>query len=216
MDYQAIEVPFNYRHTCWFCGEPSALEFCFPHAHSMLVDNAHPLISLNACHECVSFAKASSKSTIFDVRDEVKQALLSRYQKHLAIGQNWTQQELAEAEFEGGNFAGFAKSAWFVFEVAKQRLNFQGWSLVVDAQELHIDDISQAFTFDGVRYPDVHHAISFFAKTFALEQAFLTQIVHILGRQRFAQAVRIARGCVDHTPAERQRLLRQLNADITE
>ncbi|NMP17772.1 hypothetical protein [Thalassotalea sp. Y01] len=213
MDYQDIEVPFHFRHLCWFCGEPYAQVFSFPPTHSEHLNCPHPHLNVNACSECAKFAKKAKGHTIFSVRQEVKQALLKAHQKDLAIGQNWTKQELADAGFEDGNFAGFAKSAWFMFEVARDRINFKAWPLVVSGQQ--IDSIYQgmSFQFDGVTYPDIYHAVDFFAKTYDLNNPFILAVLNIIGTEQFAKAIRLARTCVGFTPQERQQLLNKLTAN---
>ena len=47
-----------------------------------------------------------------------------KYQKALGIGANWTEQELQESEFEGAAFEGFKRSAWMMYTIAKERVNY--------------------------------------------------------------------------------------------
>ncbi|WP_371188924.1 hypothetical protein [Thalassotalea maritima] len=210
LSYQAIDVPFANRHQCWFCGEPYLRSLAFPASNSLHLDCPHPAIFINACGECFELASQSNGHTIFSCRQDVKLALLKRYHKDLAIGQNWTQQELADAGFEGGNFAGFAKSAWFMYEVAKQRVNFAGWPIQVAGQV--VDDTYQGkqFHFDGVTYPDIYQAVDFYRKAFDVNKDFVLALLQKLGTNKFAVAIRIARQCVGFTPQERQQVLRDL------
>ena len=127
-----IEIPFESRHQCWFCGEPSAKVFSYPNAKELSLNSLHQTLSVPCCLECKSFAQQSRELSIFSVQSKVKRQLIHRYRKHLAIGINWTKRELEESEFEGGNFEGFKRSAWFMFEVAQQRVNYDGWSVVLD------------------------------------------------------------------------------------
>jgi len=225
------ETPFNKRHCCWFCGEPNNTHFIFP-SHSslssyqgdksLLVTCPHPVISVPCCGECHKLAKKARVHTIWAVKDFVKKQLIRRYAKDLAIGINWTQQELANSEFEQGNFAGFAKSAWFIYEVAKERVNYLSWPLVangIELNELELDEkVTEEFSFDGVIYPSLADAINHYAKTFLLDEHYVSEVLQHLGngdidQSSFARAVRFCRLLVNATPIERKVALKALIAE---
>ncbi len=210
--YQNVEAPFNYRHICWFCGEPAGEHFSFPQADNWLINCQHPPLTLMSCAECLIPARRSKASSIWLVFDDVKRYLLKAYQKDLAIGVNWTPEELAGSEFEGGNFAGFQRSAWMMFEIAKTRVNFAGWPLIVAGiclDEFKYRD-SEAFTFDGMTFPSIDDAIKHYAKVFSLNQEYVKQVLAHLGIDKFAQAVRFCRLLVGSTPDERKNALNKL------
>lgn len=225
------ETPFNKRHCCWFCGEPNNAQFIFP-SHSslssyqgdksLLVTCPHSVISVPSCSECHKLAKKARVNTIWAVKDFVKQQLVKRYAKDLAIGINWTEEELASSEFEQGSFAGFARSAWFIYEVAKGRMNYLGWPLVangVELDELLLDEKSmEAFSFDGVLYPSLADAINHYAKTFLLDEHYVSEVLQHLGNgditeRVFAKAVRFCRLLVNATPNECKVALKALIAE---
>jgi hypothetical protein len=138
-----IDIPFECRHLCWFCGEPPKEDFIFPHRfYADLFNDAyvvhhcpHPLLAVPSCQECYQLAFKAEVDSIWAVKAVVKKGLKRIYKKDLAIGINWTKEELANSQFEGGNFSGFQKSAWFIFEIAKQRVDFNGWPIVVGGME---------------------------------------------------------------------------------
>lgn len=205
-----IDVPFQYRHCCWFCGEPADQQFTFPHKAIALADCAHPTLSLPSCKECKSFARQTDVDNIWQVKKQVKKLLVNTYRQHLAIGINWTKQELANSEFEGGNFAGFQRSAWFMYEVAKARVNFSGWRIVLDGLYLAEEFIKDPFIFDGVEYPSVEDAIEHYSKNFSLSSGYLAEVLACLGNENFSQAVRHCRLMVGSTPQEQKQALRAL------
>jgi len=227
----ATETPFNKRRCCWFCGEPNNIQFVFPsHSslssyqgdNSLLVTCPHPVISVPSCSECHKLAKKARVHTIWAVKDFVKRQLIKHHAKDLAIGINWTQEELASSEFEDGNFAGFARSAWFIYEVAKGRVNYLGWPLTVNGlelDELQLDEkIEEAFAFDGVLFPSLADAISHYAKTFLLNEHYISEVLQHLGNgdvdeRSFARAVRFCRLLVNATPNERKVALKALISD---
>ena len=205
-----IEIPFNNRHQCWFCGEPSSRYFTFPHQYHLVFDCPHPTITLPCCAECSNAANKAKVRNIWQVEQQVKKYLIKKYKKDLAIGLNWTRAELANSEFEGGNFAGFQKSAWFMYQVDKQRVNYQGWKLVLDGVEIEQEYSSEHFQFDGVCYPSIEEAIEHYSENFSLDSNFLRQILSIIGLNRFAQAVRYCRLYIGSTPDEKSQALRKL------
>jgi hypothetical protein len=224
------ETPFDKRHCCWFCGEPSQVFFIFPSCYSafayesdkyLSLSNSHPSISIPSCRECQQFANRAQKNTIFAVKGYVKQKLLKRYAKDLAIGVNWTEQELAASEFEQGNFAGFARSAWFMYEVAKGRVSYLGWPLVADGiefEDIDLEDLQvETFNFDGVLYPSLSDAITHYAKIFLLDEHYVTAVLQHLGNsgideKSFAQAVRFCRLLVNASQNERKLAFKALVA----
>lgn len=210
--YQQVETPFKYRHCCWFCGEPTADSYAFPQYENIVVNCSHPPLTLPCCQECLKPASMSKQQTIWAVLTDVKKFLINNYQKDLAIGINWTKEELANSEFEQGNFAGFQRSAWLMYEIAKARVNFKSWPLVVAGINIEEwnDQASESFLFDGVSYPSIQLAIEHYAKAFDLHREFFESVLLKLGNHNFSQAVRFCRLLVGSTPQERNNALKFL------
>ena len=216
------ETPFDKRCCCWFCGEPSHVDFIFPPRNSatsyhenkyLVLSCPHPIISVPCCGECQKLAKKARVDNIWAVNSVVKKELLKRYAKDLAIGVNWTQQELASSEFEQGNFAGFARSAWFIYEVAKGRVSYLSWALIVDGIELDesVNELDQleSFHFDDVIYPSIGDAIEHYATIFLLDAQYVSAVLQQLSsgnidEKSFAQAIRFCRLLVNATSNERK------------
>lgn len=218
-DFTPIDIPFDYRHHCWFCGEPSQLLFNFPQTLNanlaedndyFVLDCPHPPISVPCCGECCRLAKLTDVDSIWAVNYEVKQKLLKIYQKDLAIGINWTKDELANSEFEGGNFSGFQKSAWFIFEVAKSRVNFKGWHISYHGVDVDMTTEALTFIFDGVTYPCIDDAVNHYIETFGLNRIFFCSVLNKVGKDRFGYAIRFCRLLIGATAGELKLSLREL------
>ncbi len=205
-----IEIPFAKRHHCWFCGEPSSTLFQFPHQYYLVIDCQHPCVITPCCKECCQLAYSSEEDTIWAVHRSVKKTLMGKYQKDLAIGINWTKDELANSEFEGGNFAGFKKSAWLMYEIAKERINYQPWLLVIDGIELVEEYLGDSFHFDGMIYPSINEAISHYVYSFNLHEAYFKDVLASVGSERFSYAIRFCRLLVGASNAEKKAALRDL------
>ncbi len=205
-----IDVPFEYRHVCWFCGEPGKQAFHFPHDGHLVISCPHPSLVVPACSECYTLAAKANVNNIWQVFAQVKQALLHLYRKDLAIGINWTPEALAESEFEGGSFDGFKRSAWFMYEVAKGRVNFQAWPICLNGKNVEPMLEKPAFVFDGMQYPSIDDAISHYSTAFHLSVNFFYEVVAKVGIERFAYAVRFCRLYVGATPQELRMALKDL------
>ena len=209
-DNTYIDVPFNYRHHCWFCSEPAGHSFTFPHSNYLVFDCPHGKLTLPSCLECSRAASKAKVRSIWQVEKSVKVYLIEKYRKDLAIGLNWTQSELANSGFEEGSFAGFQKSAWFMYEVAKDRVNFKGWPLVLDGIEIENEDGEREFCFDGVCYPSIDEALEHYSLNFDLDLAFFRRVLAKMGSANFARAVRFCRLYVGATPNEKLRALHEV------
>ena len=198
-NYTVIDIPFSLRYTCWFCGEPSAVVVDIPPQPSDASQLRHDLLAVPTCAECQGFIGRQGLSSLAQYRQLVKQGLTRKYQKALAIGANWTEQELADSEFDGAAFAGFKRSAWQMHVIAKERLNFAGWPVCVDGIELSSDtgiDTSNDdgyFEFDGTRFVNLDSAIEHYIKAFHLDSQLLPEMLQILGKDKFAYAIRLCR-----------------------
>jgi hypothetical protein len=208
-----IEIPFAKRHHCWFCGEPSSALFQFPHQYYLVIDCQHPTVSTPCCKECRQLANLAEANCIWAVNRAVKKALIHKYKKDLAIGINWTQEELANSEFESGNFAGFQKSAWLMYEIAKERVNYHPWTLVVNGLELAEEDLGENFIFDGMIYPSANEAISHYVYSFNLHEAYFKDVLACVGLERFSYAIRFCRLLVGANSVEKKAALKELQHD---
>ncbi|MDX2369403.1 MAG: hypothetical protein QNK36_13550 [Colwellia sp.] len=220
------ETPFDKRHDCWFCGEPNQYVFTYLNAfeHQTSENKSISQLSLPSCKECYQIAKKSvinAKNegisySIWTVKAEVKNYLVQHYRKDLAIGINWTKTELEESEFEQGNFAGFQRSGWFMFELAKARVNYVSWPLIVDGITVLDEYQEQSFHFDDVVYPNIEQAIQHYANSLSLSLGYFRSVLELLGDDHFAKAVRFCRLLVAANILEQQQALRQLRAEVTQ
>lgn len=188
-NYPLIDIPFALRHTCWFCAEPCDRIFNYQAQRY----TPHPSLAVPCCKECLTLASNSPLTSIWDCHMAVKDELLRIYAKHLAIGENWTEQELAESEFTCKVFAGFKKSAWFMYRVAKDRVTFTPWALSLNGVAIDMEQYQLGFQFDGVNFSSISKAVTHYSQMLGLDKTFLQELVNLVGRERFGYAVRVAR-----------------------
>lgn len=98
-----------------------------------------------------------------------------------------------------------------MYQVAKDRVNFRGWPLVLNGVEIINEDVDREFCFDGVSYPNIDQAIEHYSLNFSLDSDFLRRVLAKIGLQQFAKAVRFCRLYVGATPNEKSKALREFN-----
>ncbi|QSX35025.1 hypothetical protein JYB87_07345 [Shewanella avicenniae] len=205
-----IDIPFEFRHICWFCGEPCNQLLDYPYRHAN-----YRTITIPCCKECLQLAKKQLLTSYAECRVAVKDALMKRYAKHLAIGLNWTKEELEEADFTCRTLQSFQQSAWFMYEVARDRINFAGWQLSVDGVTLDVTINDTRFEFDGVQYNSVFAAIEHYCRNLALDKDFLSGLVAVVGKVRFGHAVRLARIHIVSSDKVKRAVIQELIDDLT-
>jgi len=210
VNYPQIDIPFDVRYTCFFCGEPSNGAVNIPSSPDDIHNAPHEPLSTPACTECVALVKKARCQSIYQYRNAVKAALTRKYQKALGIGSNWTEQELQESEFEGAAFEGFKRSAWMMYTMAKERVNYSGWPLCLDGIPLAEDDEAGGFSFDGTEFVSVEHAIEHYTKTFHLDAVLLPELIKALGKDKFGYSVRVSRLYLNISAAERNEIIRDI------
>ena len=200
-----IDIPFEYRHTCWFCAEPCNKVFSLrvaPGCH-------HPSLTIPACGECKSIANKAPTTSVWECRDYVKDALVKRYASHLAIGDNWTKEELEASEFSCKILSGFRESGWMMYEIARDRVNFRGWPISIDGVVVD-EQWNNHFHFNGLTFSHLGKAITYYRELYGLDRDFMTSLINTLGQNRFGYALRLAKLYRSSSAREKQRLLREL------
>ncbi|OBU14616.1 hypothetical protein [Photobacterium aquimaris] len=212
--YHNIDVPFDYRHTCWFCGEPYFDSHAFMAVPNY--DNQTLPIMLPCCQECFSFANGLKVSSLDLLRDKVKQQLHKKYHKHLQIGVNWTKEELESSEMDGKALEGFRISGWKMFEIAKERVNYSGWPIYIDGLPCYDVTTTFQFEYDGIIYTSLNHAVTQLAALYAIPQPYLEQVIELVGREKMTYALRFCKITYGYSPAERESSLASLRALLAE
>jgi len=136
--------------------------------------------------------------------------MIIKYSKYLAIGSKWTEEELQNSEFSGAALSGFKKSAWTMFELIKNRVNYIGWEVCLDGISLGNTSALHSIEFDGVQYSNMIELLNYLSKTFFLDKNFLRQVIDIYGENNIVQAVKYCRLTIDFDDEERKLALSDL------
>jgi hypothetical protein len=100
-----------------------------------------------------------------------------------------------------------------MFEVAKGRVNYESWPLVIDGIELNELDFStqaiESFSFDGVLYPSVSEAVNYYCNVFYIDESYFYKVLRCMvsessdvNQTLFAKTVRFCRLLVNASSHE--------------
>ena len=112
-----LDIPFEYRFTCWFCGEGSYQTI----VASVSTHQQHYLVNMPICDECQSYQCHRVANSLTSIEKLIKAKIVKCSVKELAIGANWTEKELQASDLNGSAFDGFKKSGWRMYLIAKER-----------------------------------------------------------------------------------------------
>lgn len=207
MDVLKIDVPFEHRFRCWFCGEGSdnEIEVRDPQIH-----NGEKLIAIPICDECESYKCHTLVKTLDVLRDNIKDKIITNSSKALSIGANWTKSELKESNFEGHAFEGFKRSGWEMYLIAKERVNFKAWELCIDGVPASNYIPEETYQFDGLSFTSFTGMLDYLSKTFFLNKPFLKQVLTLYGNDRAIEAVKFCRLVPNSSESQREMALDDL------
>jgi len=206
MNVLNLDIPFDCRFTCWFCGEGShkTIVTTLPtHQH-------YYSVNIPICDECKSYRCHNDVKSLIKLRELIKAKIVSRSAKELSIGANWTEQELQESELNGGAFDGFKKSGWSMYLIAKERVNYSGWELSIDGIPIENLLIDEEFEFDGLTFTSFISMLDYLSNAFSLNREFLKQVLTIYGNNRAIEAVKFCRLVPHYSRSEREKALKDL------
>jgi len=211
MDALNLDIPFNCRFTCWFCGEGS-------HKTIVTTLSTHQEYSLNMpiCDECKSYRCHHAANSLGKLKALIKEKIVLRSAKALAIGTNWTEKELQESELNGAAFDGFKKSGWPMYLIAKERVNYSGWELCVDGVPIENTTNDENYVFDGLTFASFISMLDYLTHTFSLHKEFLQKVITIYGNNRVIEAVKFCRLVPNESTLEREKAVSDLIAYFKE
>lgn len=208
MDALDLDIPFNSRFTCWFCGEGSHKTI----VTTISTHQAKYSVNMPICDECQSYRCHDDVKSLGKLEQLINEKIVTRSAKALSIGANWTEQELAESPLNGNAFDGFKKSGWKMYLIARDRVNFSGWELSIDGIPINDDDIisEEKFEFDGLTFNSYTSMLDYISDAFTLNKAFLKKVLAVYGNDRAIAAVKFCRLVINDSTFEREKALQDL------
>jgi len=206
MDALSLDIPFDCRFTCWFCGEGSHKTIVI----TVPTDQTNYSVNMPICDECKSYRCHNEVNSLVKLTKRIKEKIISRSAKALSIGVNWTEKELEESELNGSAFDGFKRSAWPMYLIAKDRVNYSGWKLSIDGIPIENISVDEKFDFDGLTFTSFISMLDYLSHSFALNKEFLRQVLAIYGNNRAIEAVKFCRLIPNESKPDRDKALNDL------
>lgn len=201
-----LDIPFNCRFTCWFCGEGSDQTI----VTTLSTPQKNYAVNTPICDECKSYRCHLDVNSLVKLGELIKEKIVTRSAKALSIGANWTEKELQESELNGGAFDGFKKSGWKMFLIARDRVNYSGWELSIDGVPIEHSLIDETFEFDGLTFTSFISMLDYLSNAFTLNKEFLKQVLMLYGNNRTLEAVKFCRLVPNDSTFQREKAIKDL------
>ncbi len=201
-----IDIPFDCRFTCWFCGEGS-------HKTIVTTLSSHQnnySVNMPICDECKSYRCHNESNSLVKLEALIKGKIVKQSAKALAIGANWTEKELQESDLNGSAFDGFKKSGWSMYLIAKERVNYSGWELCIDGIPIENISADEQLEFDGLFFSSFISMLDYLSHSFSLNKEFLKQVLTIYGNNRAIEAVKFCRLVPNDSTFQREKAVNDL------
>ena len=212
MEVLNLDIPFDCRFICWFCGECSHKTI----VTTISTDQGDYSVNMPICDECRSYGCHSENNSLIKLKELIKEKIVSRSAKELSIGANWTEKELQESDLNGAAFDGFKKSGWLMYLIAKDRVNYSGWELSIGGITIESLSIDEKFEFDGLTFSSYASMLEYISNSFALNKEFLKKVLSIYGNNRAIEAVKFCRLVPNYSKYQREKAISDLIESIRE
>ncbi len=201
-----LDIPFDYRFTCWFCGEGSHKTI----VATITTHQQYYSVNMPICDECKSYKCHIDVQSLVKLRELIKESMVKQSAKALSIGANWTEKELQESDLNGSAFDGFKKSGWSMYLIAKARVNYSGWALSINGIPIEGNLIDEEFEFDGLSFTSFVSMLDYLSNAFSLNKEFLKRVLAIYGNNRAIEAVKFCRLIPHYSRSEREKAVNDL------
>lgn len=208
--YKRIDVPWEFKNTCFYCGEISYCEDHVPptsrYHDFMCLYDCHPPILVPACNQCNRILGNSLQKDIYERFDECKELLLKKLDKYLMYGNIWDKDEIEFAELTGdlGKFSGAVQKQ---AEIAKSRLEWEHWNVSVEGIDLEKSENGYKIKMDGKEFKRLDHVLEYARRVHKVPATYLEKVLNIVGFVKADYALSVCRTRRVKSEAEMNKVL---------
>lgn len=206
LNYKHIDVPFELRHTCFYCGDPSDTLDHFPpisRYHDYLgIYDSHPAVVVPSCIECNLLLVDSLQGDIYERFDEAKVRLTKRLAKYLKYSSVWDNDSLADAEFTG-SFRKFADNIIIEASLVKERLEWDHWPITVNGESIYEIRRTESLALDNIKFKRYDHLLEYVKKVHKVPTLYFEKVVEIVGLGKLQFALHY---CKSHKPSNAKQM----------
>lgn len=204
---QEIEIPFEFRNTCYFCGEPRS--YISP------VTNDSLQLGVPTCSECDTNIEQLHYADLEEARDKIKERLIMENARILQIGAHWSETELKEAEFSG-DLGRFGAAGWDAYKILYERVRFRGWAVTVDGLSISQYATNMSVEYDGMRFQSRSKMLDFVVDIYDFNRQFFERVLDLHGDDNIDLAVKYCLISSAKTSAEMDMEIADLEYSLNE
>lgn len=211
--YKKIDIPYNMRNTCFYCGGfDYALDHVPPvtryHDFMGIYDSHTPLL-VPSCDQCNGLLGNSLQKDVYERFDECKKKLTKKLSKYLRYELLWDEDELEYAGFTG-EFSKFSKAVLKEVRTAKDRLAWEHWPISVDGIEIENTQFNYYLKLDGKEFKTLDHLLEYVKRVHKVPVKYFEEVLLIVGYAKADYALRVCQIKKVTTEAQMNKVLKDL------
>lgn len=192
--YQKIDVPYNMRYTCFYCGEFECdLDHVPPtsryHDFIGIYDSHMPLL-VPSCKECNSLLGNTLQKDIYDRFEECKKKLTKKLSRYLRYELLWDEDELEYAGFTG-EFSKFSEAVLKEVRKAKDRLTWEHWPVSIEGVEIENTHFNYYLKLDGKEFKTLDHLLEYVKRVHKVPVKYFEKVLLVVGYAKADYALRV-------------------------
>lgn len=211
--YKKIDVPWEFRNICFYCGEFSQHDDHVPptsrYHDFMAMYDCHPPLLIPACKQCNSLLGDSLQRDIYERFEECKLRLLKKLDKYLMYGNIWDEDSLDYARFTG-DLGKFSKAIVKHAQIAKSRLEWEHWPVSIDGNILEKSEEGYMIKMDGKEFKRLDHAIEYVKRVYKIPALYFEKVINVVGYVKADLALAVCRTRKVKSEAEMNKVLEDL------
>lgn len=185
--YTSIDVPYDLKHTCFYCGEVADTVDHVPpismYYDYMALYDEHKPIMVPSCRECNTLLGDSLQSNIYERFGELKKRLTKQLMKYLRYEQLWDDDSVEYAAFTG-DLKKFSERVVVEASIAKERLEWEHWNVSVDGVSIDETSNEDKLQLGGVKFKKYDHVLEYVKRVHKVSTPYFENVVSTVGMDK--------------------------------
>lgn len=217
--YRKIDVPFNKRMECFYCGcIPNDWDHVPPvtryHDYIAIYDK-HPPLKVPCCSECNGLLHNTLQPDLYQRFAELKVKLTKKIGKYVRMGNLWTPEDIEYGEYTGNLFKSLA-AIENMAKICQERLAYDHWNISLGGENIERVEDWMELKVNGKKFSSMNHVFEHINKVHKIPVKYFEAVINIVGIKNLDYAFNLCKAVPVKSEARMKEVLIELEDDWKE